>query len=167
MHQKNNFSRPPARTFSGLYKRFPVDIRVAFYIRSNVCALAKSSYILILSNNIRYIMNTQFHGETGEMLFDTDGQRSGEIYEIFELIRLKSVPQQQWLSIGSLERRNVRIIFNQWLLEGNEEQNPYLWVVTRLKAPLFDVRFGTDPYIGGWPCEVGRACRNYTNIDDI
>lgn len=108
-------------------------------------------------------MKEQFSGDTGDVLFNADGQRSGETYKIFELITFNGV--RQWLPIGSLEKGNVRILFNQWRLEDNIPGKPVLRVVTRLKSPY--LMFGTvQDRTSTGECEIGRICRHFTKIND-
>ena len=111
-------------------------------------------------------MNRQFPGHTGEVLFNADGQRSGEIYEIFELIIFNGV--HQWLPIGSLERGNVRILFNQWRLEDKnmQREKPVLRVVTRLKPPYLMFGSVQDRSELTGECELGRDCRQYTKANE-
>lgn len=114
--------------------------------------------------SFRYIVNEQFSGHTGEVLFNANGQRSGETYEIFELIKLNGV--HQWLPIGSLEKGNVTILFNQWGLEDKMQGNPVLRVVTRLKPPY--LMFGSvQQRKSSGECEIGRVCRQPKNSDNF
>ena len=92
-----------------------------------------------------------------------NGQRSGEIYDIFELIRFNGV--HQWHPIGSLEKGNVNILFNQWRLEDNAQGKPILRVVTRLKPPYLMFGWLQDKKTSG-ECEIGRVCRQYTKAND-
>lgn len=104
-------------------------------------------------------MNEQFSGHTGEVLFNTDGQRSGETYEIFELITFNGV--HQWLPIGSLEKGNVTILFNQWGLEDKMQGKPVLRVVTRLKPPYLMFSSVQHRKSSG-ECVIGRLCQQLT-----
>ena len=97
------------------------------------------------------------------MKFNAEGQRSGEIYEIFELVTFNGV--HKWLPIGSLEKGNVRIMFNQWRLEDKKYETPVLRVVTRLKPPY--LMFGSvQERKSTGECEQGRVCRQYTKIPE-
>ena len=108
-------------------------------------------------------MNERFLGHTGEVLFNTDGQRSGETYEIFELITFNGV--HQWLPIGSLEKGNVTILFNQWGLEDKTQGKPVLRVVTRLQSPYLMFSSVQQRKTSG-ECEIGRLCQQLTKNND-
>ena len=117
---------------------------------------------LVFSLSLRYIVKEQFPGHTGEVIFDMDGQRSGEIYEIFELINFNGDPR--WLPIGSLEQGNLRIVFNQWRVEDKIIELPVLRVVTRIKPPY--IMFGkSNTRTSTGECEVGRVCSYFPNAN--
>ena len=98
------------------------------------------------------------------MIFDQEGRRSGEAYEIFELITFKG--EQQWLPIGSLERGNVNIQFNQWRLDNNRKfsEVPELRVVTVYKPPWIKFAAEHPQSTSTDACSIGRRCRRYTNV---
>ena len=108
-------------------------------------------------------MNNQFLGHTGEVLFNINGQRSGETYKIFELIKPNGI--HHWLPIGLLEKGNVKILLNQWRLEDKIQEKPVLRVVTRLKSPYLMFRSAQDINSSG-ECEIGRVCRQFTKAND-
>ena len=103
-------------------------------------------------------MNEQFSGRTGDVLFDMDGQRSGETYKIFELITFNAA--HRWLHIGLLEKGMVRILFNQWRLEEQKSKEANLRVVTVLKSPYLMFGSVQDRTLTG-ECELGRTCQQF------